>query len=64
MIYKKDGIEVTGFKTDNNILVLDCDEAYVKGEELQQVKVFIPNEVIKTWIDDYELLYELDINVW
>lgn len=61
--FDEDGIEVTGFKTDNKILVLDCDNAYVEDKELEKVKVFIPNEVIKIWIDDYDLLEELDINV-
>lgn len=64
MIFKEDGIEVIGFKTDNNILVLDCDSAYIEDKELQPVKVFIPNEVINIWVDDYELLDELDMNIW
>lgn len=64
MIFKEDGIEVTGFKTDKNILVLDCDSAYIEDKELEQVKVFIPKDVIATWIDDFDLLDELDINVW
>ena len=60
-------IEVSGFDIGGKILVSSADEVTVLNEETgeyektKSTKVVIQIEDLKSWIDDYGVLNEIDI---
>lgn len=67
----KNGIlEMQGFDIGNKILISDADEVTFSDredgeyEKAKEIKVIIPVETLITWINEFDLLDELGINVW
>ena len=67
----KNGIlEVQGFDVGGKILISDAcevtfsDEEYGTYEKAKEVKVIVEVETLRTWINEYDLLEEIGINVW